>query len=58
MHTFAAQFDCGQISLDGLRAANLLGNANNGGNAGSLYLNGNNGVSNANANLGAFHCDV
>jgi hypothetical protein len=32
----------------------LLGNANNGDNAGSLYLNGNNAVSNANANLGAF----
>lgn len=32
----------------------MLGNANNGDNAGSLYLNGNNAVSNANANLGAF----
>lgn len=56
MCTFASQFDCGQSSFDGLRAANLLGNANNGGNAGSLYLNGNNGVSNANAYLGAALC--
>ena len=32
----------------------MLGNANNGANAGSVYLNGNNAVSDANANLGAF----
>ena len=35
----------------------MLGNANNGDNAGSLYLNGNNDVSNANANWGAFLCE-
>ncbi len=44
----------GRSPLTRLRAAYLLGNANNGDNAGSLYLNGNNAVSNANANLGAF----
>ena len=32
----------------------MLGNANNDANAGSLYLNGNNAVSDANANWGAF----
>ena len=40
--------------MRGLRGAKLLGNANNADNAGSLYLNGNNAVSNANANRGAF----
>ena len=38
----------------GLRGAILLGNANNGDNAGSLYVNGNNGPSNTNANYGGF----
>ena len=38
----------------GLRGAYRLGNASNGTNAGSVYLNGNNAVSDANANLGAF----
>ena len=36
----------------------MLGNANNGANAGSLYLNGNNAVSDANANRGAFLNDT
>jgi hypothetical protein len=40
--------------MRGLRGAKLLGNANNGDNAGSLYLNGNNAPSDANANWGAF----
>ena len=40
--------------MRGLRGALLLGNADNGANAGSLYLNGNNAVSAANANRGAF----
>ena len=44
----------GRTPKRGLRGALLLGNANNGDNAGSLYLNGNNAVSNANANWGAF----
>ena len=44
--------------MRGLRGALLLGNANNGANAGSLYLNGNNGVSDANANWGAFLNDT
>lgn len=44
----------GRTPKRGLRGAKLLGNANNGDNAGSLYLNGNNDVSNANANWGAF----
>ena len=42
----------------GLRGAKLLGNANNGDNAGSVYLNGNNAVSDANANWGAFLNDT
>lgn len=37
----------------GLRGALCLGNADNGGNAGSAYLNGNNAPSDANANQGA-----
>ena len=41
-----------------MRGAKLLGNANNGDNAGSLYLNGNNAVSDANANWGAFLNDT
>ena len=44
----------GRTPKRGLRGAKLLGNADNGANAGSLYLNGNNGVSDANANWGAF----
>ena len=36
-----------------VRGAIRLGNANNGDNAGSVYLNGNNAPSNANANRGA-----
>lgn len=55
MFTFAAlRLKQVELSVTGLRGALLLGNANNGGNAGSLYLNGNNGVSNASANRGAF----
>ena len=41
----------------GLRAAYLLGYANVGGNAGSLYLHGDRAVSGAYANLGAFLCE-
>ena len=41
----------------GLRGAGLLGLANAGGNAGSLCLNGHNGVSGASANWGAFLCE-
>ena len=44
--------------MRGLRGAKLLGNANNASNAGSLYLNGNNAVSDANANWGAFLNDT
>lgn len=44
----------GRTSVHGLRGAKLLGNANNGGIAGSLYLNGNNGVWDYNANWAAF----
>jgi len=44
----------GRTPKRGLRGAKLLGNANNGGNAGSVYLNGNNAPSGANANRGAF----
>ena len=42
----------------GLRGALLLGNADNGANAGSVYLNGNTAVETANANLGAFLNDT
>ena len=38
-----------------VRGAIRLGNANNGDNAGSCMLNGNNAPSNANANRGAVH---
>lgn len=41
-----------------MRGAKLLGNANNGDNAGSVYLNGNNAPSDANANWGAFLNDT
>lgn len=41
----------------GLRGALLLGNALYGGAAGSLFLNGNSGVSNATAHRGAFLCE-
>ena len=37
-------------SSSGLRCPFRRGNANNGANAGLAYLNGNNGVSNANVN--------
>lgn len=50
--TFQAKV--GRTPMRGLRGALLLGNADNGANAGSLYLNGNNAVSAANANRGAF----
>lgn len=43
----------GRSLICALRGAIRLGNANNGDNAGSLYLNGNNAPSNANANDGA-----
>ena len=39
---------------NGLRGVILLGNANNGDNAGSLYVNGNNALGDYNANWGAF----
>lgn len=57
MCTFALAFHkmkAGRTPKRGLRGAKLLGNANNADNAGSLYLNGNNAVSDANANWGAF----
>ena len=41
-----------------MRGAKLLGNANNGDNAGSVYLNGDNAPSDANANWGAFLNDT
>lgn len=44
----------GRTFFRGLRGAKLLGNASNADNAGSVYLNGNNEVTNANANRGAF----
>ena len=47
-------FEAGRTLTRGLRGAYRLGNANNGDNAGSVYLNGNNEVTNANANRGAF----
>lgn len=40
-----------------MRGAIRLGNANNGDNAGTLYLNGNNAPTNANANDGAVHSE-
>ena len=46
--------EVGRTPKRGLRGAKLLGNANNGDNAGSVYLNGNNAPSDANANWGAF----
>lgn len=42
----------GRTLSRGLRGVYRLGNANNGDNAGSCYLNGNNAPSNANANYG------
>lgn len=45
-------FNAGGSPRRGLRGAYRLGNANNGSNAGSVYLNGNNAPTNANANLG------
>jgi hypothetical protein len=45
-------FQAGRTLTRGLRGAYRLGNANNGDNAGSVYLNGNNAPSNANANYG------
>ena len=51
---FASLFlKAGRSLICALRGAIRLGNANNGDNAGSLYLNGNNAPSNANANDGA-----
>ena len=52
MCTFAVHFYAGRTLTRGLRGAYRLGNANNGDNAGSVYLNGNNDPSNANANYG------
>ena len=51
MHRFFLK--AGRSLHGALRGAIRLGNANNGDNAGSLYLNGNNAPSNANANDGA-----
>lgn len=48
----------GRTSKRGLRGALLLGTASSGANAGSMYLNGNNAVSDANANRGAFLNDT
>jgi hypothetical protein len=45
-------FEAGRTLTRGLRGAYRLGNANNGDNAGSVYLNGNNAPSDANANYG------
>ena len=45
-------FQAGRTLTRGLRGAYRLGNANNGDNAGSVYLNGNNAPSDANANYG------
>ena len=44
-------------ATSGLRGAGCLGNADNGGNAGSAYLNGNNAPSAANARMGACLCE-
>lgn len=44
----------GGLSWSGLRGVKLLGNGNNGDNAGSMYANGNNGVGDANVNWSAF----
>ena len=44
-------------ATSGLRAADLLGHADNGVNAGSLYLAGHNAPSAAHAHLGAFLCE-
>ena len=52
MCTFAVLFEAGRTLTRGLRGAYRLGNANNDDNAGSVYLNGNNAPSNANANYG------
>ena len=50
--TLQCFFQAGRTLTRGLRGAYRLGNANNGDNAGSVYLNGNNAPSNANANYG------
>lgn len=51
--TFAALFsEAGRTLMRGLRGALRFGNANNGDIAGSVYLNGDNGPLNANANYG------
>ncbi len=49
---FRFQKKAGRTLSRGLRGAYRLGNANNGDHAGSVYLNGNNAPSNANANCG------
>lgn len=46
--------ETGRIFKSGLRGVIFLGNADNGSNAGSLYVNGNNGVGDANVNWGSF----
>lgn len=51
--TFAPEIIQGGCLERGLRGAYRLGNASNGTNAGSVYLNGNNAPSAANANYGA-----
>ncbi|UKK48779.1 hypothetical protein L6475_02060 [Prevotella sp. E9-3] len=53
MHSLS-KAKAGRTLKRGLRGAKLLGNANNADNAGSLYLNGNNAPSDANANWAAF----
>lgn len=51
---FASLFlKAGGSSGGSVRGAKRLGNVNNGDNAGSCMLNGNNAPSNANANRGA-----
>ena len=44
---------CIHGAASGLRVPYRVGNANNAGNAGLEYLNANNGVTNANANVGS-----
>ena len=57
MHRFF-KVKAGGILKPRVRGCNRLGNANNGDNAGSCYLNGNNAPSNANANRGAVPYEV
>lgn len=51
---FRISAETGGFSWSGLRGVKLVGNANNGGNAGSMYVNGNNGVGDYNVNWSAF----